>query len=149
MVIGESILLPAEALLAIRAHAARSYPEECCGGLLGVTQEGVARRVVQCSPLQNARGDERNRRYLIGPEAVRSIERDAEAAGLELIGFYHSHPDHPASPSWFDRDHAWPWYSYVIVPVDRGVAGPPRAWRLREDREGFEEQEILEAGETA
>ncbi|HUE97299.1 MAG TPA: Mov34/MPN/PAD-1 family protein, partial [Longimicrobiaceae bacterium] len=62
--------------------------------------------------------------------------------GLEVVGFYHSHPDHPARPSSFDRDHAWPWYSYGIVPATSSGAGAPRAWRLRDDRSRFDEQEI-------
>lgn len=145
--VSESIHVPAEVLAAMRAHAAETYPEECCGGLLGAAgADGDGeRRVVRCIAAPNARGDERERRYLIGPELVSAFEREADVSGLELIGFYHSHPDHPARPSAFDRDHAWPWYSYIIVPVERGVANAPRAWRLRDDREDFDEQSIVES----
>lgn len=132
--------LAPDALAVIARHGAAAYPDECCGVLVGV--DGARRAVVRALPAENTRADERARRYLIDPEAIRTIERAAEAEGLHVIGFYHSHPDHPARPSDFDREHAWPWYSYVILPVAGGAAGTPRAWRLRDDRSAFEEQEI-------
>jgi proteasome lid subunit RPN8/RPN11 len=138
------IRVSAEALATIAAHAESSYPEECCGGLLGIDRSGDGRHVVMAVRVGNTRQEERRRRYLIGPEDVQSLENEAANGGLQLVGFYHSHPDHPAQPSAFDRDHAWPWYSYVIVPVSAGEPGVPRAWRLGDDREGFEEQRIIE-----
>ncbi len=141
------IRIGAHAMAAIATHAGGSYPEECCGGLLGVDAEGDGRRVVRVVTIGNARGEQRERRYLIVPEMVQSLEREAANAGLELIGFYHSHPDHPAEPSEFDREHAWPWYSYLIVPVEGGEPASPRAWRLADDRSGFYEQRIIEGEE--
>lgn len=146
-----SIHVPAGVVATMRTHATETYPEECCGGLLGTSGTAAdgdgAVRVVRCIAVRNARSDERERRYLIGPELVNTFEREADASGLELIGFYHSHPDHPARPSAFDRDHAWPWYTYIIVPVESGVANAPRAWRLGDDRESFDELQIVEGRE--
>jgi proteasome lid subunit RPN8/RPN11 len=73
---------------------------------------------------------------------VREAEKSASAQGLEVIGWYHSHPDHPARPSEYDRDHAWPWYSYIIVNVRAGVAQDMTSWRLKDDRSGFLEEKI-------
>lgn len=126
----------------IRDEAARAYPEECCGVLLGRDGEAGSelRRVLEVRPVANARQGERGRRYLIAPEALLGIEKEAREQGLDVVGFYHSHPDHRAEPSDFDREHAWPWYSYVIVPVRRGAPGMPRSWRLADDRSGFHEE---------
>lgn len=121
----------------IRDQAESGYPEEVCGGLLGDAREGAV-EVREAVPLSNARDDERRRRYLIGPEEVLGLERRAESAGLQVVGYYHSHPDAPAKPSEFDRANAWPWYIYLIVSVESGQAGPARAWRLAESRDRFE-----------
>ena len=144
----ERIAVSAAALAAMRSHAGADYPDECCGGLLG-SQNGPGVRVIErAAAVTNGRNEERTRRYVIGPDEVRTLEREAAAAGLELLGFYHSHPDHPAEPSAFDRDHAWPWYTYIILPVAAGAPGAARAWRLREDRAGFTEQQIEGNEET-
>jgi len=139
------IRLAASALEAIRSHAQAAYPEECCGALFGraLDASGGAREAVRAAPAENARREERARRYLLGPEAVLRLEAEAARAGLEVIGFYHSHPDHPAEPSAFDREHAWPWYTYLIVPVRAGEPGAARAWRLAPDRSGFEPEELV------
>jgi proteasome lid subunit RPN8/RPN11 len=138
-------MLPA-ALHSLRAQARAAYPEECCGALLGCNGGGDGRdprEIVRPVPLPNdwdAAG--RDRRYLIGSDAVHRLELEAERDGLELIGFFHSHPDHPAVPSAFDREQAWPWYSYVIIPVIEGVPGTARTWRLADDRSGFAEDSL-------
>ncbi|NIW35068.1 MAG: hypothetical protein GWN32_00315, partial [Gemmatimonadetes bacterium] len=126
-------------LRAILSEARMSYPEECCGALLGRVDGGAGRRVVRAVGIFNRRRDQRRRRYLIGPDDVRTVEDAAARGGLDVLGFYHSHPDHPAIPSAFDRDHAWPWYTYLIVPVSGGEPGAPRAWRLKQDRQDFDE----------
>ncbi len=128
----------------IRAHARADYPHECCGALIGVEQG--ERRVVQYAlRLANERTDERERRFFISPQQVLMVERRAAQQGLMLLGFYHSHPDHPAVPSEYDRQHALPWYSYVIVSVQRGEPAELRSWRLRDDRSTFDEEPV-EAG---
>lgn len=126
----------------IHAHLARAYPEEGCGVLVG-REEGARRIVERVVLLENRHGDSRHNRYLIAPEALLAVEREARQAGLDVVGFYHSHPDHPPVPSAFDLDHAWPYYSYLIVSAGRGGAGEARVWRLAADRSRFE-PEILE-----
>lgn len=122
----------------IRADAERSYPDECCGAMFGPR----AGEVVVAMPLENVTTGERRRRFLVGVEEYRAVERRADEIGMPLLGFYHSHPDHPAEPSAFDLEHAWPNLSYVIVSVLRGRAGVMRSWRLRADRSRFEEEAI-------
>jgi proteasome lid subunit RPN8/RPN11 len=137
-------------------EAARGYPEEVCGVLVGrevraASDDGhgagvrVVERVV---PVTNVRQDQRERRYVIDAPTVRRVEREAEADGLAVIGFYHTHPDHPAVPSEFDREHSWPWYTYIIVSVRDGEAADARAWRLLADRTGFEEETIEDGSEA-
>lgn len=123
-------------------HAASAYPEECCGVMVGREEPDGARTVVRVTRAENRREDERERRFLIPPDAVREAEEAAREDGLDVLGFYHSHPDHPPRPSDFDREHAWPWYSYVIIDVARGTPGVLRSWRLRDDRSGFDEETV-------
>ena len=155
------LLLAPPQLESIRHHGARDYPSECCGVLLGKV-EGHAKHVVEVVALKNLRHDpsraqellpvddpaketERNR-FLLDPLGQLRVEKDARARGLEVLGYYHSHPDHPARPSIYDREHAWPWYSYVIVSVERGVAKDLTCWVLAEDRGMFRPEEMEVAG---
>jgi len=143
---------------AIRAHSARDYPSECCGVLLGKA-EGDAKQVKEVVPLTNLRHDpsraqellplddpgretEKNR-FLIDPLDQLRVEKGARARGLDVLGYYHSHPDHPARPSNYDRDHAWPWYSYVIIAVERGVPRDLTSWVLAEDRSAFGAESLV------
>jgi len=98
--------------------------------------------VVEIVAVENRREESRHNRYLIAPEQFLFADRAARGAGLDVIGFFHSHPDHPARPSAFDLEHAWPYYSYLIVGVTRGQAGEGRSWRLAEDRSRFEEETV-------
>jgi len=142
---------------AIRQHGARDYPGECCGAMLGKAN-GVCKEVGEIVPLKNLRNDparaqellpvddpgretERNR-FLIDPLEQLRVEKDARARGLEVLGYYHSHPDHPARPSIYDCEHAWPWYSYIIVSVVRGIAKDLTCWVLAEDRGMFHPEEL-------
>ncbi len=136
-----SLRLRAEHTERIHAHLGRAYPEEGCGVLLGRDGAG-AREVERVMASENRRGDSRGNRYLIAPEQFLKAERAARAAGLEVIGFFHSHPDHPARPSAFDLENAWPYYSYLIVSVEQGAAKEARSWRLAEDRSRFEEEPL-------
>lgn len=129
---------------AIRTHAREDYPHECCGALLGTEEDNT--RTVHCVlRLANERVDERERRYFISPQQVLMAERKARSEGQLLLGYYHSHPDHPALPSEFDKSHALPWYTYLIISVQQGEPAEARAWLLREDRSLFDEQ-IIQQG---
>lgn len=145
------IRIPEPLAQRIRGHAAEAYPEECCGVLVGSdadegegdrTERRGAREIREIRAVENARTGRRERRYLIPPEVLLELEKELREGNLEVLGFYHSHPDHPAEPSAFDREHAWPWYSYVIVPVREGEAAEPRSWRLAPDRSRFDEEAI-------
>ncbi len=144
-------------LESVRQHGAREYPNECCGVMLGAV-DGEHKEVREIVPLANLRHDpkraqellpldelgkesERNR-FFIDPLEQLKVEKDARARDLEVLGYYHSHPDHPARPSSYDRDHAWPWYSYVIVSVEQGDPKALTSWVLAEDRSRFDEEAI-------
>ena len=139
------IELSPEAGEAIRAHGAAEYPEECCGALLGEVVEETA-RVLRAEPLANERTDERRRRFRINPWEYRRMERLADAEGLALLGFYHSHPDHPAIPSEYDRAHAFPFFHYVVMAVAGGRPGEVSSWILSEDRGVFEKERLVASG---
>lgn len=143
-----SLRLGTELVARIRRHAAEAYPHECCGALLGL-DDHQGREVRELVPLENRRDDSPHNRYVITPQDVKDAETEARRTGLELVGWFHSHPDHPSRPSEFDREHAWPWYSYVIVSVDRGFAGEMNSWRLADDRSGFVREEIATAASRA
>ena len=132
----DGIAVPGDVLETIREHAARAYPDECCGALIG-EETG---HIVEAFELSNTTSDERRRRFLIGPDAYRAAEARATEAGSALIGFYHSHPNHPAVPSAFDLEHAWPNLSYAIQSVRNGAPRELRSWRLRDDRSGYIEE---------
>jgi len=125
----------------IQLHAMRTYPEECCGVLLG-KGEGNARIVRSVVELRNQNDANRERRFLVTPEDYRKAEEHAQREGIEILGFYHSHPDHPAAPSQFDLEHALPNWSYVIISVDDGVPGAMASWSLQHDRSHFEQEKI-------
>ena len=138
----------------IRAHGAETYPQECCGALLGRDSNAVlendqregsltaAREILELFPLINRRDDSPRNRFSVTAQDVLEAEKAAREHGLEVVGWYHSHPDHPARPSEYDRDHAWPWYSYIIVSVQNGAPQDMTSWRLSDDRAGFSPEGI-------
>jgi proteasome lid subunit RPN8/RPN11 len=135
----------------IAGHCLAEYPREACGLLIGVDQPGDAGstlvRVVQDAiPSENvwADADEHHRRFTIDPSQQLAVERSLEGTGRAVVGFYHSHPDHPAVPSAFDTEAAWPFYTYVIASVCRDSA-TLRAWRLDDSAGAFVEQRIEHA----
>jgi proteasome lid subunit RPN8/RPN11 len=119
---------------AIRGHGQETYPHECCGALIG--RDGQATGVVA---LPNTTEEGPRRRFLVRPSDYRLAEQRATEMGAELLGFYHSHPDHPARPSQYDLDPAWPTFAYIIVAVAAGAAGDMTVWYLKDDRSTFEE----------
>jgi proteasome lid subunit RPN8/RPN11 len=145
---------------AIRAHGQATYPHECCGALLGRDS-----RVSDIVTLPNTTEEGPRRRFLVRPSDYREAERRASELGTELLGLYHSHPDHPARPSQYDLDHAWPTFAYIIVAVAGASAGLARqsaddssgqgatagemtVWYLKDDRSSFEEGS-LQHGENS
>jgi proteasome lid subunit RPN8/RPN11 len=135
---GQGVRLGSGVLEAIEQHARDTYPHECCGALIGRGDE-----VRTAFPLPNTTEEGPRRRFLVRPSDYQQAERAAGDAQLELLGFYHSHPDHPARPSQYDLDHAWPFFSYLIVSVDSGAPVDVRSWRLRDDRSAFDEEAIV------
>jgi proteasome lid subunit RPN8/RPN11 len=127
-----SLRLPESLAEEIRRRGAEAYPGECCGVLAG-GGDGAAKAVTRLVPVANRRTDDPHR-YLIAADDVRRVEGELRRDGLEVVGYYHSHPDHPAAPSVFDTEHAWPWYSYVIVRVDEGRGAELASWVLDDDR---------------
>ena len=135
------VALSADARTMIEHHAAETYPHECCGGLYGEFADGVF-TVVEAVAFPNTTSEGPRRRFLIQPRDYRAAEAHARVTQRALIGFYHSHPDHPARPSQYDLDHAWPYFSYIIVSVAAGVAEDIRSWKLRDDRSAFDEEAL-------
>ncbi|MDR3318602.1 MAG: M67 family metallopeptidase [Clostridiales bacterium] len=126
-------------IAAIRGEGEKSYPDECCGFLLG-----SERAVKELVPVINAREDgERYHRFRIEPDEFMRTELAARKKKLDIVGFYHSHPDHPAAPSEYDREHALPCYSYIIVAVEKGRACKMTSWLLAESRSEFTEEKIV------
>jgi proteasome lid subunit RPN8/RPN11 len=123
----------------IRREGERAYPAECCGVLAG--RPGEVKAVLKLVPMTNRRTDDPHR-YLIAPDDLRRIEAELRLSGLEVLGCYHSHPDHPAAPSAFDTEQAWPWYSYIIVRVDRARAAQLTSWVLDEDRSAMSPESV-------
>jgi proteasome lid subunit RPN8/RPN11 len=119
----------------IRREGERAYPGECCGVLAG--QPGETKTVLRLLPVTNRRTDDPHR-YLITAEDLQRVTAELREAELEVLGFYHSHPDHRAVPSAFDTEHAWPWYSYLIVQVEQGRAGEAASWQLAPDRSAMQ-----------
>ena len=128
----------------IREHGEREYPFECGGMLIGRFENDGNKNVTEIFPLENAREEaDRHNRVLILPKEVMRAERYAREKKLDVIGYYHSHPDHPAVPSQYDLDHALPVWSYVIVSVEKGKAVDLRSWEMENDRSTFNEEEIM------
>jgi len=138
-----TIELKAELLKEIHAHGEGAYPEEGAGLLLGEVDNGT-KRVTKILTLTNAREDAaRHNRYLVTPQDYANGEDEAERLGLEVLGVFHSHPDHPNTPSEFDREWAWPWFSYLITSVRSQKAEESRSWQLTEDRSRFVEEQVV------
>ena len=145
-----SLTIGADIDVAIRAHGQETYPHECCGALVGSDD-----RVTAAVALPNTTEEGPRRRFLVRPSDYREAERQASARGAELLGFYHSHPDHPARPSQYDLDHAWPTFAYIIVSVTGdslarhgaagATAGDMTVWFLKEDRSSFDEGRLNHA----
>ena len=138
------IRLPETAIEAIHRHGRESYRDEACGAMYGrvIGDRGDVRDVARVAPLENARENERHRRFVITPDTYRRAEAEAARSGLTLLGFYHSHPDHPAYPSAYDLEHAFPFFSYVILSVENAEPKTMRSFVLANDRKEFLEETV-------
>ncbi len=125
----------------IKDIAQKTYPHECCGVMVGSVENGV-KTVTELIPAENQRTDSPANRYLITPDLLNELEKKLKGTDRAILGFFHSHPDVPARPSTYDQDHAWPWYSYVIVSVNEGEAGEIHNWKLRDDRSAFDAEKM-------
>jgi proteasome lid subunit RPN8/RPN11 len=131
-----------EHLNRIRKHGEQTYPHECCGFLLG-TREGETNVLEEAYAAENERQESQETRYLITPEQYKRADSYARSCGLGVVGYYHSHPDHPAAPSGYDLDHScWPGESYIIVAVELGKAAALNSF-TKPDYTRFEQEEIL------
>ncbi len=127
----------------IEEHAKEAYPEECAGVLVGM-DVGEMKIVVDVWRADNTHEGERGRRFLIEPLKIKEFEERAQERDLDVLGFYHSHPDHPAEPSDYDREHAWPGWSYVIASVSEDGLKDVRSWVLKDDRTGYDEESLVQ-----
>jgi proteasome lid subunit RPN8/RPN11 len=133
----------------IHAHGEAAYPNEGAGLLLGLIVAGIGadssrKQVAAILPLDNSREDTaRHNRYLLTARDYQRGELEAARQGLDVLGVFHSHPDHPNHPSEFDREWAMPWFSYIITSVQAGKAVGSCSWLLTEDRQTFQEEEIV------
>ena len=123
------------------SHGEKEYPHECCGFILGQFKDDESFGI-EYLPASNVKEENRERRFLIDPLAYQKAEDEADDQGMSIISIVHSHPDHPDKPSDFDRDHAWPGFSYIIISVQKGKASSYRSWQLNDDRKFFIEENI-------
>ena len=126
---------------AFTSHGEQDYPDECCGFILGnfKSNESIG---VEYLPASNVKEENRERRFLIDPKVYQKAEDEADERNMSIISIVHSHPDHPDKPSDFDRDHAWPGFSYIIISIQHGKTVSYRSWQLNENRKFFIEENI-------
>lgn len=137
----DTIYLDHSVINDFRHHAEKEYPHECCGFIIG-TGDTEAMKGIEYLPVINTKDVNRERRFLIDPLAYQDAEDFADERGLSIVSIVHSHPDHPDKPSEFDRGHAWPGFSYIIISVEGGKAKNYRSWQLNQDRRDFSEETI-------
>lgn len=135
------VLIPTKLIDIIKSESEKYYPNECCGIIFG--EYGETKKAVTVEPIINSSEDsEKYHRFLITPETFLKAELKARQLKLDILGFYHSHPDCPAKPSDYDKEHALPFYSYVIASVMNGKAADFTSWELSEGRENFNPEKI-------
>jgi proteasome lid subunit RPN8/RPN11 len=127
----------------IEEEGVRAFPNECCGVIIG-RDEKPNRIVERLQVLTNSfEAQEQYHRFRLDPKEYIEVEKTAGAEGKLVLGFYHSHPDHPARPSEYDRQHGWPFYSYVIVSIMKRQPADMTSWLLDEATEQFVQEEIV------
>lgn len=132
-----AVVLPPEQAAQIQEHARETYPEECCGVLIG--RPGPRPAVCSAHPAENCHAERTCDRYEVEPREILRLDRVAESQGEEILGFYHSHPDHPPRPSPTDVEYAWPSYVYLIVAVTKQGHTEMKAWSYDERLHHFRE----------
>ncbi len=151
-----TLVLSPSLLSKLHAHLEAGYPYEACGILIGaIDANNVDKRVTDVVLVENAwtpdagvtdtrrgQAETQHNRFLIAPEDIARADRDAAKRNLDIIGFFHSHPDSPSTPSETDREWAWPYISFMIVRVQNGAATTTQSWVLRDDRTAFDEEAI-------
>ena len=140
-----TIVLTTAQLEQIRREGSAAYPNECCGVMIGRDTDGQ-RLVQKLKPLTNSfEAGEQYHRFRLDPLELARAEKEAGESGQLVLGFYHSHPDHPARPSEYDRVHAWPFYSYVIIAIEKGKPAELTSWLLDEKTEQFASEKVQES----
>jgi proteasome lid subunit RPN8/RPN11 len=137
-----TLILTVQQEASVRAHAERDYPDECCGVFIGEIV-GAGNYVSEVIALRNHHEDGGRRRFRITGDDLLQVEKIARLKKQSIIGFYHSHPNVPAIPSQYDKDHAWEAYSYLIVEVSEGKVVVKRSWKLDLDADGFNEENVM------
>jgi proteasome lid subunit RPN8/RPN11 len=135
------IEIPVRVIRDIEGHAREAFPEECCGFLIG--HEGEPRRVLEARRAKNMATEDRVRRYVIDPLELLHTDGEARGRGLDVVGIYHSHPNHPAAPSEFDRSRATPWYTYVILSIVDRKPREMTAWRFDDSMKRFQPEDLI------
>jgi proteasome lid subunit RPN8/RPN11 len=122
-------------------HGEKDYPFECCGFILGhfIDEKSVGTEYIA---IPNTKEENKERRFLIDPMAYQDAEDQADKQGVSIISIVHSHPNHSDLPSDFDKNHAWPGFSYIIISIIKGVAVSYRSWKLIQNRTKFIEEKI-------
>jgi proteasome lid subunit RPN8/RPN11 len=133
------IVLETDAQKIIVQDAVDAFPDECCGFVFGHEDSNGRRIISEARVVKNVKEGDKRRRFEIAPQDYLDAEKYAEEQQLELLGVYHSHPNHPAVPSEHDRAAAQPFFSYLIISVNGKIPGPIRSWRLNDDWQ-FEEE---------
>ena len=136
------ILLTQNIVNEFTTHGENDFPHECCGFILGNFLSSGQSEATEYLPTSNTKSENRERRFLIDPMAYQYAEDRADDLGLSVISIVHSHPDHPDQPSEFDRVHAWPGFSYIIIAIHSGKAVSYKSWQLNTDRTKFIEEKI-------
>jgi len=136
------IVIESVPLARMEEHAVSVFPDECCGFLYGIEQPDGTRSISTMREVDNARQGDKKRRFEITGKDYMKAEKFAVENKLQLLGIYHSHPNHPAIPSEHDRVAALPYFSYVIISVMQGNIEIIRSWRLNEESR-FEEEKFL------
>ena len=136
------IILTKQIIDEFQSHGEQEFPHECCGFILGNFTSDDQGEALEYIPASNTKEENRERRFLIDPMAYQKAEDKADEQGLSVISIVHSHPDHPDKPSEFDREHAWPGFSYIIIAVHAGRAVSFKSWQLSQDRSHFNEEYV-------